>query len=755
VAALTCKRALAGLTWILALHASTLHAQNEWSLAHVFSGSERGRLATDSANARLLLVRSPMREPGVTLWQWDRGPWIQIHRGFAPPPRYDYAIAFDRARGRLVLFGGTLRGGATAGDTWEWDGSNWIELRPPLAPSARSGHSMAWDEAQQRILLFAGYEPASGRFLQDTWAWNGSLWQPLAPAASPPPRTQHAMAEDLVRGRIVLHGGFDGVLIHADTWEWDGALWTQRATAIAPPGDHRHCLAYDPARMRVVLFGASSGETWEWDGAVWSRFTTPLQPRARSSASMAFDPTSRSLLLFGGCDLLCDLADTWSWNGASWNRWADGPIPPYRVLHAMAFDTRRERTLVFGGTGSQGISSDLWEWDGRNWRERRVLVRPPERYASALAYDASRGVCVLFGGSDAGRNALADTWEWDGTAWSQASPTLAPPARSSHRLAYDSDRRRVLLFGGWDASSRALDDLWEWDGVSWTRRPSLVAPPPRASHVMAYDSRRGRLVLYGGVDARPFSDTWEWDGSAWSQALTQGNSGFGEAMAYHEARGRILMWGHGGTISSQTSEWDGRSWSPVEVVLDPPPRYGAAMAYDELRETIVLQGGWDGSLHAYEMWESFVTRELTSRSAARWNSFAPGCSGSLGEPRLEHAVGERPWIGDSFTAVVAPLPAGASAAILLLGLSSSAWGNVALPLDLAAFGMPGCSLAISVENAAPLNASGGTARRSFAVCDGIDLVGASFYLQALIADPSANPTGVVLSNAVACTIGRR
>jgi hypothetical protein len=48
-----------------------------------------------------------------------------------PPARTHHAMAYDAARDRIVLFGGTVDG-ANAGDTWERDGATgrWTRLGP-------------------------------------------------------------------------------------------------------------------------------------------------------------------------------------------------------------------------------------------------------------------------------------------------------------------------------------------------------------------------------------------------------------------------------------------------------------------------------------------------------------------------------------------------------------------------------------------------------------------------------------------------
>jgi hypothetical protein len=82
-------------------------------------------------------------------------------------------MAYDAARGQVVLFGGYNPG--VLGDTWTWDGTEWIQRNPAHAPSARYGARMAYDGGHGQILLFGGRK-GGGRALGDTWTWDGVDW---------------------------------------------------------------------------------------------------------------------------------------------------------------------------------------------------------------------------------------------------------------------------------------------------------------------------------------------------------------------------------------------------------------------------------------------------------------------------------------------------------------------------------------------------------------------------------------------------
>src|SRR5262245_25538876 len=94
-------------------------------------------------------------------------------------------------------------------------------LWTPAGPFAQAGQAMAYDSARGRIVMFGGYE---GSYLGTTWEWDGTSWLARAPATSPPVRANHAMAYDSARQRVVLFGGIWGTAAFlGDTWEWDGS----------------------------------------------------------------------------------------------------------------------------------------------------------------------------------------------------------------------------------------------------------------------------------------------------------------------------------------------------------------------------------------------------------------------------------------------------------------------------------------------------------------------------------------------------
>lgn len=291
--------------------------------------------------------------------------WAQAFPSQSPPARAGHSMAFDSARGVIVLFGGQY----TLDDTWEWNGTNWNPRSVGLTPPARTWHAMAYDEFRRRVVLFGG-RSSGGTALQDTWEWDGTSWANPSPAVKPPVRQGHRMAYDAVRRRVVLFGGQpnDGSPSrHADTWEWDGTNWVDRTPPGSPPGRSFHGLAANPILGRIILFGgyvsgALLNDTWEWDGSAWTQKTLDGQvgsPARRSSHSLAFD--GNSFLLFGGQDGTTFRNDTWVWGGTAWTQICANCPPPNRSNHALAYDSWRARTVMFGGE-SPAPKQDTWEY---------------------------------------------------------------------------------------------------------------------------------------------------------------------------------------------------------------------------------------------------------------------------------------------------------------------------------------------------------------------------------------------------------
>jgi len=286
--------------------------------------------------------------------------------------------------------------------------TNWTLLAPAASPPPFTAHAMAYHLPTDRTVLFGG--TWQGVRYDETWTWDGATWTQATPANVPTARVAHAMAYDVFRGRLVMFGGIPaGGGLLGDTWEWDGVDWQLMTPAVSPPARRSHPMAWHPSRGRVVLWGGYSSfdlnDMWEWDGTTWSQIVTTTSPTPRRASDMAYDPVNDGLLLFSG---YLQTNDTWLFQGNDWTQLLPTTSPSPRYDHSMVTDPVRNRIVTFGGPGA----ADTWEWDGANWLQRTTPTVPAARSDTYLAWDVVREQIVMFGSV-----AVPETWTY--------APTLA------------------------------------------------------------------------------------------------------------------------------------------------------------------------------------------------------------------------------------------------------------------------------------------------------------------------------------------
>ncbi len=280
-------------------------------------------------------------------------------------------------------------------------------------------------------------------------------------------------------------------------------------------------------------------------------------PSPRHEAAMTFDAVSNRVVLFGGYLGLGkgDGTDTWNWSGRYWTQVGkNGPSDRFNA--AIAFDG--EKVILHGGYKNLGTGiwfNETWSWDGQDWT--KLNDQGPSRTGHVMAYDERRNRVVLFGGANKGY--WPDTWEWDGIEWTQVAET-GPSARVGSVMAYDTVSERMILFGG----SNCPNDTWEWDGTEWTQ-VSDMGPAARETHSLA-SSPSGIILFGGGIPKDATRSTWNYLGDTWL--------------------------------------WQDNYWTQVQN-SGPTARANHAMAFDTLRQCVVLFGGFNGNGigDTWELWE--------------------------------------------------------------------------------------------------------------------------------------------------------
>ena len=107
------------------------------------------------------------------------------------------------------------------------------------------------------------------------------------------------------------------------------------------------------------------------------------------------------------------------------------------------------------------------------------------------------------------------------------------------------------------------------------------------------------------------SELWGWTGHAW-KLVAKGGPSFSPLQQFVEGPKHPWLIDGGalqGTFSAH--EWTGSAWVSVEGAA-PPPRNGQAVAFDPIRDELVLFGGFVGQTVLGDTWllESGAWREV-------------------------------------------------------------------------------------------------------------------------------------------------
>jgi cysteine-rich repeat protein len=466
---------------------------------------------------------------------------------------------------------------------------------------------------------FLSHDGCDSQCHVETLAWVGEV------QSKPGELFGAAMVHDVKRSRFVLFGGSrlgSAVVSMSDaTWEFDGQVWVQALTPTSPLAREQAGLVYDVARGRTVLFGgryqsSPLNDTWEWDGGRWHALTPASSPRARFGHGMAYDASRRRVVLFGGSGSVLDpetLDDTWEWDGADWIARAPATSPPPLVGSRMTYDPIRGETVLFGGSpgGGAAPSGATWTWDGTDWAAQVPATSPDPRGSHGLSFDALSGTVLLHGGVLADHSASGETWAWDGAGWTQVTLTDPPAGRYLHALACSPDPDvGCVVHGGYNLPSSAPTTLrrstGEWEAVN-----ASLPPAPRTSAAMVLDRGRGCVLLFGGWGSGgTLDETWAHCGHGWRRLtdafMVRPPARSGHGMAYDELRERVVVQGGHGASSqylTDTWAWDGATWSLLPTTTPPTHASGVSMAYDAARDRMVLFGASGGPGPGNQTWE--------------------------------------------------------------------------------------------------------------------------------------------------------
>lgn len=234
-------------------------------------------------------------------WLWD-STWREIKCKVNPPPGIGHAAAYDSKRKRVVMFGGS-KSISYDGSTWLFDGENWTELKIE-GPRPRRWHQMVYDEVNDHIILFGG-ELKGLATANDTWIFDGTSWKEID--AKGPKRKQHGMVYDPVQDHTIMYGGNVADYRKAeirtlnDTWVFKDQQWKPLEIA-SPFQRHGFGLGFDNNKGWPVLFGGRSNimldDTWVLSKGKWALIDNK-GPTRTGRPAMIYHKKLKKFLMFG------------------------------------------------------------------------------------------------------------------------------------------------------------------------------------------------------------------------------------------------------------------------------------------------------------------------------------------------------------------------------------------------------------------------------------------------------------------------
>lgn len=332
-------------------------------------------------------------------------------------------------------------------------------------------------------------------------------------------------------------------------------------------------------------------------------------------AGMAWDPGSGRMVLFGGItepdssDQRYAYDDTWEWTGRRWEQKFPAVHPPARNGVVMVTDQIRERVILFGGAAADNQTfSDTWSYTQGVWRLLNPPASPPPRRYAGGTYDPATDRIIIYGGVAGEDEILTDTWEFDGTTWRQLA--AAGPQLTGPTLVIDEDSGELLLVGVEITGGTFEGRTYRWSGTEWVRLEPATQPRCVAQTGMVWQQHNGDIVLHGGAcpSGAMNPDTFKWTGSDWSKVTTTGTAGivFGHSMAYDPLRQEILLFG-GTDLAARSSTYryrDGR-WT-IELTAGAQPGARSLFVFETATFDGVtshyLFGGLETGLPRSDLW---------------------------------------------------------------------------------------------------------------------------------------------------------
>jgi hypothetical protein len=575
--------------------------------------------------------------------------------GDVPAPRAGHAAVYDRARDRMLVFGGNSNdlwaeslSGAAAGTFQRLEAGG--SVPPPVAMTAFI------DEGKDQLLLF----PQNA--LDRAWMLplDGSgEWQLVGFGAAPHIELGFALAADFGARRLYAYTSGQ-----PEMWELalDGAgTWHKLAGAPQSGGFAcRDTLVFDGGRLLVLSGGWPRGDVFALSlGAdpTWTKLNTK-QAWFDYEATPVYDAENRRFLVPGLFDPTS--LSSFSLDGPSpgWAKLSIKGVAPQGLYQASGiYDAARQRLVAFGGGDSEStnfLHNRTWTLslgDTLTWSTLGELDdTAPTDDGSALVTVAETGAVLRYGGLAPGGLASATRRFDAATARWQSLGDTSPVTMAYGAGAWDG--QRLVSFGGYESPEQ--DQTWTFDvtKAGWKQiATSGTRPDGRSNHSMIRDPAGDRMLVFGGYryDANAagaiyLNDTWAFGigDQSWSKLDVAGPAPAGRqqhAVAYDEAGQRMFLVGGSDQVTSFADTWvlelaTEPRWVPVSATGQAPPAFGAThAAFDPVGRRLLVVGV-DGTTPATSA-DGVTVWALSTGDAPSWQRY---CARGTRPARVDGAV---------------------------------------------------------------------------------------------------------------------
>lgn len=578
-------------------------------------------------------------------------------------PAAGHTAIFDAARDRMIVWGGygideyhPYQTTVLSNETWAWSRSptpQWSELdavNPADSITGRASPSSILDPVRDRMILFGGWQLNGETNEVWTLPLSGGTWSHLVPLGTPPtPRQQSTTIYDPVRDRLIVLGGLQGSTFYNDVWALSLSgtpTWSQLTPVGGAP--YVDVGVYDPVNDRIVIVSLDSpAAVWELSlsGSPTSPTWTRLTPSGTAPAlgyyyTAVYSPIGQRLVLFGGMDVgtFDFLGETkaLSLTGTpTWSDWPLSPKPSGRYNHSAVLDPGRLEMIVFAGDANNAymVHSDLWTLSLSGPMAWNVVApdvtSPPTSTLDLGIYDPVRDCFYVAGYSSSGMP--TNQYGYSGRLHLGGLSFWEPGVGGAEDYStgiYDPRLDGVVTFGGADVHE---GDVYNSVSVTpfsgqprWYVDPGPL-PPPSIAMVSVLDPIRYRMIIIGGGTPNgvsvPGNEVWALSLSSphvWAQLSPSGPAlppRYGHAVAYDPVRDRLLVYGGTTGTTGLNDVWGldlarAPAWTQLSPTGSPPPAGSPRLGiYDPIRDRLVVfvpAGVWALALSPTLAWSQLA-----------------------------------------------------------------------------------------------------------------------------------------------------